>query len=325
MGLFKKSSNEDTKGSGIVENTNEDVPLPRTDNGFNIFERDNESLIWNPDSITYKIRKKEIMFELDGSLIIEFSNEKGLLGSREISFWSRRTDKFARKNTPEKWSICNSLYKKTASIMFSKKEADTYYNIFDQIISSLGDKIVAFSCTQQIKPLKIDEKNSLIKDDLNRFMRFSDIIDCEIIEDGETVVGGNAGKALVGGILLGPVGAIAGAVSKKKVTSTVNSVDLKILLSDINSSKRVYSLLKKPCKRNDADYRLAIGTAEQLYSTIYAITHTSAQTKQDTKQIQNDDSSFSAADEIMKYKQLLDIGVITQEEFNAKKKQLLEL
>ena len=33
--------------------------------------------------------------------------------------------------------------------------------------------------------------------------------------------------------------------------------------------------------------------------------------------------SVSAADEILKFKQLLDAGIITQEEFDAKKKQLL--
>ncbi len=33
----------------------------------------------------------------------------------------------------------------------------------------------------------------------------------------------------------------------------------------------------------------------------------------------------SAADEILKYKQLWDIGILTEEEFEAKKKQLLDL
>lgn len=36
-------------------------------------------------------------------------------------------------------------------------------------------------------------------------------------------------------------------------------------------------------------------------------------------------SPISAADEILKYKNLLDMGVITQEEFDSKKKQLLDL
>ena len=35
--------------------------------------------------------------------------------------------------------------------------------------------------------------------------------------------------------------------------------------------------------------------------------------------------TLSPADELLKYKQLLDSGVITQEEFDAKKKQLLGL
>ena len=39
----------------------------------------------------------------------------------------------------------------------------------------------------------------------------------------------------------------------------------------------------------------------------------------------NSNSTVSAADELKKYKELLDSGVITQEEFNAKKKQLLGL
>ena len=36
-------------------------------------------------------------------------------------------------------------------------------------------------------------------------------------------------------------------------------------------------------------------------------------------------ASYSVADEIMKYKKLLDMGVITQEEFEAKKRQLMGL
>ena len=36
-------------------------------------------------------------------------------------------------------------------------------------------------------------------------------------------------------------------------------------------------------------------------------------------------NSFSVADEILKFKQLLDSGIITKEEFDDKKKQLLGL
>jgi len=36
-------------------------------------------------------------------------------------------------------------------------------------------------------------------------------------------------------------------------------------------------------------------------------------------------SAISAADELIKFKELLDMGILTQEEFDAKKKQLLGL
>ena len=39
----------------------------------------------------------------------------------------------------------------------------------------------------------------------------------------------------------------------------------------------------------------------------------------------NQESHQSNADELKKYKELLDSGIITQEEFDAKKKQLLGL
>jgi predicted Zn-dependent peptidase len=39
--------------------------------------------------------------------------------------------------------------------------------------------------------------------------------------------------------------------------------------------------------------------------------------------IQNSTNALSSAEELKKFKELLDLGIITQEEFDAKKKQLL--
>ena len=47
--------------------------------------------------------------------------------------------------------------------------------------------------------------------------------------------------------------------------------------------------------------------------------------KQNSAMQNNAENTFSSADEIMKYKTLLDAGVITQEEFEMKKKQILNL
>lgn len=63
-------------------------------------------------------------------------------------------------------------------------------------------------------------------------------------------------------------------------------------------------------------------TAETAWSDLYFyITETDVKPAQSN----NGQSSYSAADEILKWKELLDKGVITQEQFDAKKNQLLGL
>ena len=59
-------------------------------------------------------------------------------------------------------------------------------------------------------------------------------------------------------------------------------------------------------------------------------TDVSALTKEEweaekAKKAQSNAAPLPSADELKKYKELLDMGVITQEEFDAKKKQLLGL
>jgi hypothetical protein len=64
-----------------------------------------------------------------------------------------------------------------------------------------------------------------------------------------------------------------------------------------------------------------ISNAEEIKSAIIAKKKTSHDQSMNVNTVTN----ASSADELKKYKELLDSGVITQEEFDAKKKQLLEL
>ncbi len=65
---------------------------------------------------------------------------------------------------------------------------------------------------------------------------------------------------------------------------------------------------------------------DNLNNIIVTVTGTAVvvEDKVEESNIQNTEH-FSAADEILKYKQLLDMGAITEEEFEKKKKQLLNL
>lgn len=84
-------------------------------------------------------------------------------------------------------------------------------------------------------------------------------------------MGGSVGQALIGGLVLGQAGNVAGTVTKKNTSSTVNSLDIKISLNALEGSGYIYSFLKKSCAKTDKEYRLAIGTAQQLYASLLTI------------------------------------------------------
>ncbi len=70
-------------------------------------------------------------------------------------------------------------------------------------------------------------------------------------------------------------------------------------------------------KKDSFVYRAAKQEADEILAILGNIT------KSDTKEEVVESHEISVTDEIRKYKILLDEGILTQEEFEAKKKQLL--
>lgn len=115
---------------------------------------------------------------------------------------------------------------------------------------------------------------------------------------------GGIGRAVVGAAVAGPVGAIVGAATAKTETRKGRSkesvsIHFALPLGESNLPTTVYpggmTAFLKSCK----------GSPEQPLGTAPAAT--------------------SSADELLKFKHLLDMGAITEAEYNAKKSQLLGL
>ena len=81
-------------------------------------------------------------------------------------------------------------------------------------------------------------------------------------------------------------------------------------------------ILVSETKRNGILYRSCKETALKILSLLDQITSSPEHQSLDTSALS---VSASSADEIMKFKKLLDDGIITAEEFEAKKRQLLGL
>jgi hypothetical protein len=193
-----------------------------------------------------------------------------------------------------------------------------------QAIDVRKELIKAFSPTKIISIyLKIDENNQCFKVS-NDFFTFDNLLSYELLEDGETVTKGGLGRAVAGRVLFGDVGAIVGSVTGgKKSKGICKSMKLKITLKNALCDVIYISFITSETKENSFTYKSARDNAQKCISALEIILDSNKNRNDKTVQI----SSFvaSSADEIAKFKNLLDDGVITQEEFDAKKKQLLDL
>lgn len=147
---------------------------------------------------------------------------------------------------------------------------------------------------------------------------FDNIVDYELVVDGETYTKGGAsiGRALVGGAVFGGVGAvIGGTTGKKSQKEMIKKMYIKITLNHTYDTYTEISLISADTKKGSFLYNTMTDCANKILALLDSITAESSAPA----------SFVSAADEILKYKQLLDCGAITEEEFNKKKSELLNL
>lgn len=168
---------------------------------------------------------------------------------------------------------------------------------------------------------------------------YSDIIEVSYEENGTQLYSKSAmhtiGGAIVGGALMGSAGAVVGGLSgSSKKIMEINTMQIKILLRntqrrsfvlDFNDSKRVlktsksadntmYENYQKNAKRANDTLSVIIDRAKQsAISTVLQVAQTPSSTKS------------GIADEIAKLAKLKADGILTDEEFNAQKKKLLNL
>lgn len=149
---------------------------------------------------------------------------------------------------------------------------------------------------------------------------FAEVVDYEYSEDGETITTGGVGRAAVGGMLFGATGAVIGGLTGGRTKSVVRSMKVKISLHNKYVKHCEIELLVRGAelKVGSMTYNFWKRTADNLLSALDSMVVESQNSGTET-------SAPSSADEIRKYKQLYDDGIITQDEFEAKKRQLLGL
>lgn len=181
-----------------------------------------------------------------------------------------------------------------------------------------------FRPTKRTKHLIIDDDSkqwTTVKTS-NKTFKYSELLSYELIEDGESVTKGGVslGRAVVGGVLFSGVGMILGGLTgKKKSKNFVTEMKIVISVNNPDNPSIIIPLVKKKMKKDSKDYKKLAEDAQETLSYLdmiaaYEEEKISPGKKPDEK---------SVVEELKEYKELLDAGIINQEDFDRKKAELL--
>lgn len=159
----------------------------------------------------------------------------------------------------------------------------------------------------------------------SREYKFADLLRYEITEDGDSVVKGTAGRTLVGGMFFGLGGAIVGSSMSRKVKNKCNQLNVIVCLNDVNNPTINIPVLNVETNKNSEIYRNAISLAQEICGTLeYAMNQKTLHESSNSNDVQQKKEP-SNKEQLKELKEMLDEGLITQEEFDKKKKQILGL
>ncbi|OJG35417.1 hypothetical protein RV00_GL002602 [Enterococcus devriesei] len=157
-------------------------------------------------------------------------------------------------------------------------------------------------------------KKSIMFNRPQSLIKYEDIDSYTPIFDSGKMRKGSFSRGVVGGAVAGPLGSLVASSTGKKSIESISRLGIDFHLKD---GREIQFLLAETDVKLDSitgralvdDYNKLVEKLDSLFAP-----ETSASSAE----------ILSPVDEIRKYKELLDEGILTQAEFDAKKKELLE-
>lgn len=159
-------------------------------------------------------------------------------------------------------------------------------------------------------------------------LKFEQILDFEIFENGNSVVSSKTGSAIVGGLLFGGLGAIAGASGSRIISDNCKTLKLNIYTTDVTNSVVTLDLLDKGIEKNSTEYENLKDTINKMigFLKIARESNRQAERKEDKKVIVENIEDINQNNNLRKLKELAQLkeqGIITDKEFEESKKKIL--
>lgn len=204
------------------------------------------------------------------------------------------------------------------------------YDEIDRLLESAGyratKKCLDADKVKAVALIDGDQSICLVDGETVRAFPSRDILSVEVIEDGVTVTStsrsNQIGGAVVGGLLAGGVGAVVGGLSAKtQTTSKIREVNLVVTVNDTTSPVFKMQLLRWPdgVDKGSPLYNQVIAIGQEWHGVIQVLIK---RAESQANHAQPSNSGF-VADELKKLAELLQTGVISEEEFQSQKAKLL--
>lgn len=157
----------------------------------------------------------------------------------------------------------------------------------------------------------------------SKVYNFKDIINYEVYENGKSKVQGRAGSALIGGAFFGLGGLIVGSSMSRDVDEKCNQLKLFIRLNDIDCPQIVIVYVDNvEWDKSGWTYRNMKENLQSVCSVLEFMMNNKTLELSETKESK---PSKTKKEQLQELKEMLDDGLITQEDFDIKKRQILEI
>lgn len=162
--------------------------------------------------------------------------------------------------------------------------------------------------------LKFDKPDGII-------YTFDDISEYTVEEiSGDTVTKGGTGRAIAGGLAFGGAGAVVGGVTGKRKTCSV-CLQMYVVVTFTNFEKAYITLMPGKSNTSGSGSRIYSSAVERAKEVISYFDKMSAENTKSTNTSQVE--STSIADELKKYSDLFESGVLSETEYNEIKEKLI--
>lgn len=233
--------------------------------------------------------------------------------------------------------VCNTCLGKLKAKQ--GKIADEIYvnckNYFlDQVVRGLNGEEITKSIEFSLQSYWIvfnDDKKILMRNGVFKSVDISYdyIVGYNYLEDEKKYgIGSTIGKAAVGGILFGGAGAVIGALTNTNQSRKVRSMEIQLTLKNGKTIEYFPISIYKgdPIKVTSSYYKDKLNVGNKIMILLDEIINGKTQpvlNEINEKEIVENTNSENNLSELRELKSLLDEGILTQEEFNFKKKQIL--